>query len=85
MIVSACSRRFLSYTKLAIRVDFLSTYVDYQKPDSWHTDPCKALIMAQQLSRRYVMRLDYMPFEFALTIYKDDSICDRNVFQAYKC
>jgi SAM-dependent methyltransferase len=66
--------------RIAVAVDFLSTYVDFQKPGSWHTDPAWAFGVAKKLSRRVALRHDYMPFEFALIIYCDDSIGERNVF-----
>ena len=66
----------------AVCIDFMSTYVDFQHPDGWHTDPVWAFTVAKKLSRRVMLKHDYMPFEFALIIYRDDSISPRNVFQA---
>lgn len=68
--------------RVATCVDFMSTYVDYQKDGAHHTDPSWALAQGLQLSRRVVLRQDYMPFEFALIVYKDDSRSPRNVFNA---
>jgi SAM-dependent methyltransferase len=56
----------------AVCVDFLSTYVDFQRPEAWHTDPAWALELGRGLSRRLRLRHDYMPFEFALIVYRDD-------------
>lgn len=75
-------RRMFGLARAAVCVDFLSTYVDFQHPDAWHTDPAWALDFARQLSRRVMLRHDYMPYEFALIIYCDDSISSRNVFKA---
>jgi ubiquinone/menaquinone biosynthesis C-methylase UbiE len=68
--------------KAAVCVDFMSTYVDYQHPEGWHTDPAWALALGKKLSRRVMLRHDYMPYEFALIIYTDDTISPRNVFNA---
>ena len=65
----------------AVCVDFLSSYVDYQKTAAWHTDPAWALDVGKQLSRRVALRHDYMPFEFALFIYCDDTSSETNVFR----
>ena len=65
-------RRMFELSRLAVCADFLSTYVDYQRPDGWHTDPAWALDLAAGMSRRFRLRHDYMPFEFALTIYRQD-------------
>lgn len=72
------------YAREAVCVDFMSTYVDFQKPGSWHTDPAWAFGVAKRLSRRVVLRHDYMPFEFALFIFKDDSISERHVFRSFE-
>lgn len=55
--------------RVAVAVDFLSTYVDFQKPEHWHTDPGWALSTARRLSRRVALRHDYLPYEFALFIH----------------
>jgi len=67
--------------RVAVCVDFLSTYVEFQKPDAWHTDPGWVFAQAKQLSRRVILRHDYMPFEFSLFIFRDDFISERNVFR----
>jgi hypothetical protein len=53
-------------------VDFMTTHVDFQRPEGWHTDPAWAIDLARRLSKRWSLRNDYMPFEFALTIHRDD-------------
>jgi SAM-dependent methyltransferase len=56
----------------AICIDFMSTYVDFQRPEAWHTDPAWALSVGRGLSKRLKLRHDYMPFEFALVVYRAD-------------
>lgn len=53
--------------------DFLSDKVDYQLKDSFHYAPEKVLSLAYKYSRNLVLRNDYMPFEFAIFLFKDDS------------
>ncbi|MEW6715924.1 MAG: class I SAM-dependent methyltransferase [Chloroflexota bacterium] len=77
-------RAMHKHARIAVCVDFLSTYVDFEKPNSWHTDPKWVLDVAKRLSRRVLLRHDYLPFEFALVIFQDDSISERNVFQAFE-
>lgn len=67
----------------AVCVDFLSSYVDFIKPGAWHTDPCWVFDRAKQISRRVLLRHDYMPYEFALFIYLDQRISHRNTFEAF--
>jgi SAM-dependent methyltransferase len=74
----------LGLAREAVCVDFMSTYVDFQKPGAWHTDPCWAYTAARALSRRIVLRSDYMPYEFALFLFRDDSVSERRVFRAFE-
>ena len=67
--------------RIAVCVDFLSTYVDFKLPESWHTDPAWAFTLAKALSKKVALRHDYMPYEFALLIYIDDKVSMRNVFE----
>jgi len=63
-----------------VAVNYLSTYVDFQHPDAYHTDPCGIFNEAKKLTKRVLLRHDYMPYEFTLYMYKDDSIGTGNVF-----
>jgi SAM-dependent methyltransferase len=56
-----------------IAFDFLSDRVDYRLPESFHASPERILSLAHGLSRRVILRSDYMPFEFAIIVFKDDS------------
>jgi SAM-dependent methyltransferase len=80
--IECALRNMRRVANVAICVDFMSTYVDYQHPEGWHTDPAWALALGKKLSRRVLLRHDYMPFEFALIIYCEDAISSRNVFEA---
>lgn len=82
--ISRSLRTLHGAARTALSVDFLSTYVDFQKPGAWHTDPEWALSQAKLLSRRISLRQDYMPYEFAITIFKDEAISERNVFEAFE-
>jgi SAM-dependent methyltransferase len=80
--IECALRNMRGVANVAVCVDFMSTYVDYQHPEGWHTDPAWALALGKKLSRRVILRHDYMPFEFALIIYCSDTISSRNVFEA---
>jgi len=77
-------RRMFGLCNKAICVDFLSTYVDFRKDGSWHTDPAWALQRAKEMSKRVVLRHDYMPYEFALIVVREDGISPLNTFQGYR-
>lgn len=63
--------------------DFLSTHVDFQHPDAFHTDPAWAFARAKELTRRVALRHDYMPFEFSLFLWHDEELSAENVFRAF--
>lgn len=75
-------RIMFQHASQALAVDFMTAYVDSQHPDAWHTDPVWAFTVANRLTRRLVLRADYMPYEFALFLYKDVRVSPRTVFQA---
>ncbi|MFZ1077872.1 MAG: hypothetical protein WAN47_10635, partial [Nitrosotalea sp.] len=58
-------------------------YVDYKDKDIFYTSPEIIFKFAKSLTRRVVLRHDYMPFEFCLYIYKNDVKNKRNVFDEY--
>lgn len=82
MHICEASHRMHALSRIAVCVDFLSTFVDFEKPEAWHTDPDWVLAEARALTRRILLRLDYMPFEFALFLFRDDSLSERNVLIA---
>jgi trans-aconitate methyltransferase len=75
-------RLMFDRARVAVCVDFLSTWVNYQKPENWHADPEETLRSARTLSRRIVVRHDYLPFEFALYVYRDDRVGQGSTFES---
>jgi SAM-dependent methyltransferase len=71
-------------SRYATCVDFLSSYVDFQKPGAYHTDPSWALAAGKRLTRRVLLRHDYMPYEFSLFLFREDAISERRVFQGFE-
>lgn len=65
--------RMFSLSSVALSADFISDKVDYGYEHNFRSAPEAILKMAYELSRNVVLRNDYFPFEFCLTIYKDDS------------
>lgn len=53
--------------------DFLSDKVDYTKEMTFHSSPEKILALAYGLSRNVTLLNNYMPFEFSVFVFKDDS------------
>ncbi|MCL1945946.1 MAG: class I SAM-dependent methyltransferase [Chitinivibrionia bacterium] len=65
--------------------DFLSDKVDYKLEHTFHYNPSRILEDAYKYSRNVVLRNDYMPFEFCVFVFKDDSFTkDDTMFNRYK-
>lgn len=82
--IKACIDKAFDICEDVIAFDFLSDKVDYQYEWTFHSSPEKILGYAYQKSRNILLRNDYMPFEFALFIFKDDSFDKKDtVFRRY--
>lgn len=55
--------------------DFVSSFVDFKQGDTLHFDMGEiATFCSQNLSRRFVLHHDFLPYEFTLVAYKNDKI-----------
>lgn len=67
-----------------VAFDFLSSKVDYPLPHTFHSEPEFILGSSYELTRRVILRNDYMPFEFAIILFKDDSFSKEDtLFRAF--
>ncbi len=83
--IRQCIERGLSLAKDGLAFDFLSDRVDYPLEHTFHSNPMKVLEIAYSFSRNVVLRNDYMPFEFSLFVFKDDSFEKSDtLFSRYK-
>lgn len=74
----------LSICNVGICFDFLSDKVDYRtSPLDFHAKPERILELAYGFSRNVILDNCAMPFEFNVTIWKDDSFNDRTIFSDY--
>jgi ubiquinone/menaquinone biosynthesis C-methylase UbiE len=82
------NRRFIKNTlKKMFRVCDRGLAADFLSPSSsggpdayWQCPPEEALKFCRGLTRRVVLRADYMSSEFCIYLYKDDMADERNVF-----
>lgn len=83
-LIEASIRRALELSRDGLAFDFLSDKVDYRHEHTFHSSPEKILEIAYRYSRNVVLRNDYMPFEFSLFVFKDDSFRpEKAVFDRY--
>ncbi len=67
-----------------VAVDFMSSYVDFQHKDAFHASPENIFTFGRTLTNRLTIRNDYMPFEFALYLYKENKVNGNNAFRNIK-
>ena len=74
-----------SIAKVGVAFDFLSDKVDFKYEHTFHSAPDKILSMMYKYTRNVILRNDYMPFEFSIFLFKDDSFDkDDTIFNLYK-
>jgi SAM-dependent methyltransferase len=83
--ITSVIEKAMYVSKDGLAFDFLSDKVDYQYDHTFHSSPEKILEIAYKFSRNIIFRNDYMPFEFSLFIFKDDSFSENDtIFNKYK-
>jgi len=70
----------LRLAKKGVAMDFMSTYVDFKNSGAFYVSPEKMFKIAKNLSRRVVIRHDYLPFEFCVYIYKNNKLTENQTF-----
>ena len=78
-------KKAFEHSKRGISFDFLSSKVDYKGDNKcFFSDPERILSIAYSLSRNLILNNSAMPFEFCLTLWKDDSFSvESTVFNTY--
>ncbi|MEO5570203.1 MAG: class I SAM-dependent methyltransferase [Bacteroidia bacterium] len=71
--IESVIRKSLEVCKDGLAFDFLSDKVDFKYGHTFHSNPEEILGLAYKYSRNLILRNDYMPFEFSLFIFKDES------------
>jgi SAM-dependent methyltransferase len=73
------------HTSVALVADFLSATADRPREDLYYAEPAELIRLAQRWSRRVVLHHGYMPFEFNIKIWHDDSFSvEAPVFEDYR-
>lgn len=71
--ITACMELAAKSSKYGFAFDFLSDRVDYRHAHTEHSNPSQVLELAYAISRRVVLRNDYMPFEFSICVYLEET------------
>lgn len=66
-------KKAFAMAKDGLAFDFLSDQVDFQYEHTFHSNPLKILDMAYFHTRNVALKNDYMPFEFSIFMFKNQS------------
>lgn len=61
--------RFMTIARVGIAVDFLSTYVDFRHPGAFHCPETLVVDTIKARTKRYVIRNDYLDYEYMAYAY----------------
>jgi len=64
-------RNMFFLSKEACLINLLSINADYFEPCEWYADPGEILNFAFTLTRRVILRHDYMPHDFTICLYHE--------------
>ena len=59
-------------------MDFITDYVDFKNKGTFYASPEKIFKISKKISKRVLLKHDYLPFEFCIYIYPDDKIDLKN-------
>ena len=60
------------HTTVALSIDFMSKYVDFENDDLYYYSPETVFTLAKKFTKRVVLRHDYRPYEFCIQLYKEN-------------
>ena len=63
--------RMFALSEKGVACDFMSTFVDSRHPCAYYMNPFDAVTIAKKLSWKVLLRMDYLPYEFMLFVFRD--------------
>jgi SAM-dependent methyltransferase len=68
--------RMYQLSGFACAADFMSSYVDYSREDTFYAEPERVFSLAKGLSRRVTLDHQYLPFEFTVWLFRENDVQD---------
>lgn len=59
------------HAQRAVAVDFMTSYVDFKKPDAFYYEPERVFSIAKKITKRVTLRHDLPLFQFCVYLYPD--------------
>lgn len=83
--IEAFMKKAFEIAKEGFAFDFLSDRVDYKYEHTFHSSPSEILNLAYPLSKNLILKNNYMPFEFALIVFKNSNFdIEDTIFERFK-
>jgi 2-polyprenyl-3-methyl-5-hydroxy-6-metoxy-1,4-benzoquinol methylase len=76
-------KEMFNICKKGFSMNFVSNNVNYKSNDLFYSSPEKIISIVKKFSNRYVLRHDYMPYEFTLYVYKNNIKTSNYVFTEF--
>lgn len=84
VFIEKVMQKAFSLCRVGFAFDFLSDKVDFSKENTFHSSPERILGLAYGFSRNVILLNNYMPFEFSVFVFKDDSFDQqRTIFKRW--
>jgi SAM-dependent methyltransferase len=75
----------LANCSIGVAANFITDRVDYQDDVIFNSSPEKIIEIVLKHTRNFLLRNDYMPFEFSIFLNKDDTFSPSDaIFNSYK-
>ena len=69
--------------KKGFSMNFVSDNVDYKTKDLFYSSPEKIISITKSFTNRFVLKHDYMPYEFTLYVYKNNTQTKNYIFNEF--
>lgn len=82
--IKSCMQKAFHIAADGFSFDFIGDRVDYKENHIFYSNPETILSFAYELSQNVILKSNYMPFEFSIFVFKDDSFDSDTIFRKYK-
>jgi len=69
--ISKMLKKMFELSNVGVSADFMSSFVDFKHPYAFHANEYEIIKIAKKLSKRIILRNDYLNFEYMIYILKD--------------
>lgn len=69
--------------KKGCSINFVSDNVDYKSKNLFYSSPEKIVSVTKSITNRFVLKHDYMPYEFTLYLYKSNKKTQNHIFNEF--